>query len=444
MTRYKNMFITMICISAVVMFYVLPLSIDDLYKSQPVEQNKAKDVDKSYDGISNMVEGSKMVVHEKTLFQGTFQIPTLPARQQMLDRYLFPIVNFYGGPNFQYRQFKIAVQMAVNTSRTIVLSDFKHHLVDIVHYPLMGRVDFNETFDVEVLADFLPIMTIAEFRAKCGPTVTNVLTAYHVKKMNVSEIASNYEPQRTWLKERADITIPDAKGIARTSFQYTHLIEEISEEKCVVMVTPIYFEKIPFPQQEIVAGDLDKHLIRTKLLRQAVDSVMPQLCGGRPILGFHWRNKTGEQCRIGHLAAERSARCNNLSQVQQQMLKILSADIKRIIDKYEIGCMFVAYYKMKNQSMGFMNTLSSSISNIITMSEVVRLHQPHIESLQDNDYFTSLVEQEICARSKVYIGNGRSNWSNFIFQERKAFGKGPNYDIITDFPNISNVVESCV
>ncbi|XP_077977510.1 uncharacterized protein LOC144433074 [Glandiceps talaboti] len=385
---------------------------------------------------------NKKVFHQErlTISQPPLGSPRslLPKRVKMEDRYLFPVVQFAGGPNFQYRQFKIAIQMAVNTSRTVVLPDFKHHHTGAYE----GRVSFKETFDVEHFHKFIPVTTIDEFKTICGSHVDNVITAPQQRKPKSTDdpVMSIYRQQQRWLKS-VGVTIPDIEStsIPRTWLEYNTRTEKLSKADCVVLLSPIDLEKSYFPHKREVADAMDKYLIRTKFLRKAVNEVIPRLCEGKPMMGFHWRNKTGERCR-GQFGYDKNPRCHNIAQVQLDILKTVLKDINDIIGEYEIGCMFVAHAP-KEDSKDFMNVLSSNYSYIITIDDVINLHHPDIDSYNGNDYFISLIEQEICARSKVFIGNGRSNWSTFVFRERRAFDKGRNYDIVTDFQDIADDIK---
>ncbi|XP_077977381.1 uncharacterized protein LOC144432943 [Glandiceps talaboti] len=439
MKHYNILLLVILCLAAgleILMF--LPLDIDELpplsmKDERDWEKPKSAHLPNTLSKMANKTARTKLSTSELSLRNSI-----LPQRQKMEDRFLFPVVNFKGGPNFQYRQFKIAIQMAVNTSRTIVLTNFTHHRKGAYE----GRVGFEETFDVELFEKFIPVTTIDEFKAKCGSLVDSVITAPHQRNGPFKGVAEDYGKQRSWLEERVGVTVPDSESIPRTWLEYNRLMRKLSNEKCVVLIAPIGLEKSYFPNKQKVADAMDKYFIRTEFLRRAVKQVMPLVCEGKPILAFHWRNKTGEECRMGHLLYENSPRCINLSQIQQQMIKTVLKDITDIIEEHEIGCMYVAHTPNED-SKGFMNLLPSNYSKIITIDDVINLRHPGIDSYGGDDYFMSLIEQEICSRTKVFIGNGRSNWSTFVLRERRAFHKGPNYDMTTDFPDIFGVMKSC-
>ncbi|XP_077977403.1 uncharacterized protein LOC144432963 [Glandiceps talaboti] len=440
MKYYKTYLVFIICLTAAVLeiFIFLPMDFE-----LPSSSNRTGKTELTKTNGFQMLQNSLEQTNEKeqlNMSQSVFEPnkSILPKRQEMENRYLFPVVNFNGGPNFQYRQFKIAIQMAVNTSRTIVLPDFKHHRTRAHE----GRVTFEETFDVELFDKFIPVTTIDEFKAKCGLHVDNVITAPHLRDDAFKLVAGEYRRQRAWLEERVGVEIPGSESIPRTWLEYNRLMKKLSKADCAVLIAPNHLEKSYFPHKQEVADAMDKYLIRTTFLRKAVKEVIPRLCEGKPILGFHWRNKTGEQCRVGHLGEENSPRCINLSQSQQDTIKTLLKDINEIIEQYEIGCMFVAHAPGED-SKDFMDVLFSNYSSSITIDDVINLRHPGIDSYGGDDYFISLIEQEICARSQVFIGNGNSNWSTFVFRERQAFEKGPNYDIITDFQDIKDDIKVC-
>ncbi|XP_077977389.1 uncharacterized protein LOC144432950 [Glandiceps talaboti] len=431
MTCYRACLVGIICV-AVGLEMVIFIQMDT-----DVMHSTYKAIKPKYDQMPQNSSEKKMFGMAQHVLRP--EIPILPKRGKMEDRYLFPVVQFDGGPNFQYRQFKIAIQMAVNTSRTIVLTDFRHHRSSAYG----TKVSFKETFDIQHFENFIPVITINGFKAKCGSHVDSIIIAPKQGEEARRDAEHAYSVQQKWLKS-VGVTIPDSAStsIPHTWLEYNNRTEQLSKADCVVLIAPIGLEKSYFPHKQEVADAMDKYLIRTKFLKKAVKEMIPRLCEGKPMMGFHWRNKTGEQCRIGHLRAENSPRCINLSQVQQQMVKTLLKDIKAIIEQYEIGCMFVSQAP-KEDSKDFMDALTSNYSNIITIDDVSSLSHPDIDTYGGDDYFISLIEQEICARSKVFIGNGKSNWSTFIFRERRAFENGPNYDIIKDFKDILDVIQLC-
>ncbi|XP_077977868.1 uncharacterized protein LOC144433426 [Glandiceps talaboti] len=323
--------------------------------------------------------------------------------------------------------------MALNTYRTIVLTDFNHHLRNL---KLIYGIAFNETFDIDIFGEFIPAISIEEFREKCGSSVKNVLALPTFKHKPLSYVLSVFDLEREWLHSRTGITIPDSRSIPRTNAGIQNMFKKLEDEMCVVMISPESFRDTVHPPNEDITQSLFAHLIRTPFLRKTVSELMPQLCNGGPVLTFHWRNKTGELCLHEKMVCH-----DNYFEHQERMLELLSKDIKDIQRKRKINCVFAAY--SPEESKHFLNIFKSYIPNVITMDDVINLHNPGIESYNGDDYFLSLIEQEICARSDVFIGNGKSNWSIFVLRERKVFDRGPTYDIIEDFPTISDIVLEC-
>ncbi|XP_077977511.1 uncharacterized protein LOC144433076 [Glandiceps talaboti] len=367
----------------------------------------------------------KQILQSHELTNGLSQ----EIRRKMANRYLFAVVNFDGGPNFQYQQFIYSIFMALNTNRTIVLGDFSRHRKGPMNSDV---VLFNETFDSDVFKEFIPTTSIEEFRATCGSHIKNVLVLPTYRNKPFSYVTADYDMQRKWLSLRAGITIPDMRVMPRTNTSIQNMFKKLEDEMCVVMISPESFRDTVHPPTEEITQSLYAHLIRTPFLRKTVSELMPELCNGGPVLAFHWRNKTGEICRI------RNMTCDGNAETQERMLEMLSRDMKEIQRKNSINCVFVAY--SQEESQHFINIFKTYNPNVITMDDVINLRNPGIESYNGDDYFISLIEQEICARSEVFIGNGRSNWSVFIFRERKVYDRGPTYDIMEDFPSISDIV----
>ncbi|XP_070568675.1 uncharacterized protein [Ptychodera flava] len=370
------------------------------------------------------------------LQSGTYTLSSA-THHSMPDRYLFPIVNFDGGPNFQYRQLKVAIQLAVYTNRTIVMPEFNHQRL----LPDVGRVSFAETFEIAVFKQFIPAVSIEEYLEKCAAVDKVVIKVPKMATLvGMPDLHERYTWQRTWLRDMYNITIPDQRTFKTPGSKMKKVLRRMSEEKCLVMVLPLAFENTEILQNGDIAEGADQHLVRTPPLREAVSDILHSLCNDRPLLSLHWRNKTGEVCSIGRLSVRRSPRCLDLQQVHENLTYSLSLYLQRIARDNNIGCMYVAY--PPTESANIIHLLrSNNLSNILTIDDVMALHHPYIESLNGDDYFISLVEQEISARSRVFVGNGKSNWSTFVFQERRAFSYGPNFDILTDFAELSDAMQ---
>ncbi|XP_070567186.1 uncharacterized protein [Ptychodera flava] len=366
---------------------------------------------------------------------------TLPRelRQVMKHRFLFPVVLFGGGPNFQFRQLKTSLEFAVFTNRTIVLSDFRHHRSKYN----VSSVHFEETFNISLLNKFMPAVNVKQFREKCGSSVNTVWTFYHPRRSSSSSIADVYQGSRDWLRERANVDIPDVKSVTfpNSISESWRAIEKTADEQCVVMVSPLAFERVALPNEAVVSDAIDGHLARTSFLQKAVEDVLPRMCDGKAILAFHWRNKTGEQCRVGKISHKNDPRCRKLLQMQHRILESLASHISSIMSQENAGCIFMASAPREPRENILRLFTSHNLTNVIMIDDVINLHNPDFDTFADNDYFVSLSEQEICARSKVFIGIGKSNWSTFVFRERRAFQRGKNYDVITDFPDLSGIAQ---
>ncbi|XP_070567854.1 uncharacterized protein [Ptychodera flava] len=365
---------------------------------------------------------------------------TLPRklRQAMQNRFLLPVLHSGGGPNFQYRQLKIAIAFAVYTNRTIVLSDFKHHRS---RYHI-GRVLFEETFNVSIFKQFIPAVSMEGFRERCGSRITTAWTFYHWARYVYKPITKYYQESRDWLRERLNVDIPDIESVTfpKSTPESWRAMEETADESCVVMVSPIGFEKVHLPNEAMISCAIDGHLVRTSFLQKAVVDVLPRMCDGKPILGFHWRNKTGEECHLGRLAGTNDPRCRQLLQMQYRILGSIASHISSIMSQEKTGCIFMASAQEPRENV--LNQLTAyNLTSIITIDDVINLHNADIDTFGDDDYFISLIEQEICARSKVFVGFGKSNWSTFVFRERRAFQRGKNYDVVMDFPNIKDIAD---
>ncbi|XP_077862898.1 uncharacterized protein LOC144345214 [Saccoglossus kowalevskii] len=83
--------------------------------------------------------------------------------------------------------------------------------------------------------------------------------------------------------------------------------------------------------------------------------------------------------------------------------------------------------------------LAKRITQIFSGNDVIR-NLPASSALTTDEYMMSLLEQEICYRSAVFIGVDYSNWSDFIFDERQAEGR-PSYHL-NELPGVPEELAS--
>ncbi|XP_077981813.1 uncharacterized protein LOC144436829 [Glandiceps talaboti] len=239
--------------------------------------------------INTDIETSSLQPFNTRLLNGC--VLAMEVRQAMKGRYIFAVVNFNGGPNFQYRQFKVAVQMAIHMRRTIVLSDFQHHRMKESY----RRVHFHETFDEDIFKEFMPTITIDEYVENCGKVIKDVITNPYLRNITIDDNMGTYLIQKEWLWTRAGISIPSGKHLPRSESKCQQRMKEADTSPCIVMTSPVDFQGVQVEEKAEVHEALNKHLVRTHFLRKAVASIIPKLCNGKSILGLHWRNRTGEQ-----------------------------------------------------------------------------------------------------------------------------------------------------
>ncbi|XP_070567144.1 uncharacterized protein [Ptychodera flava] len=363
----------------------------------------------------------------------------LPAetRQAMNNRFLFPVVHFDGGPNFQYRQLKTAIQFAVYLNRTLVLPEFRHHRTSY-H---MGRVFFEETFNVSVFQEFMPAISIQTFREKCGSHIIDIIQFRRsFEKDGPDPLPESYDKQTGYIHQRLNIEFPDAKTITfpKNDAEAWSKIEKAKDAKCVVMISPVGFEKVKLPNMDTISRGISGHLVRTSIVGGAVDSILPRLCDGKPVLSFHWRNKTGEGCRIGHLKTEADSRCDSLLQTQCGIIRNISSHMNILSKQLKIGCVFIATApeEPREHVIREVSAVTKNVAKVLTIDDVIELHNPKVDEFRDDDYFISLFEQELCAKSAAFFGFTKSNWSKFLVQEREAFNRKHTYDVVRDFPDL--------
>nr|XP_006824948.1 PREDICTED: uncharacterized protein LOC102804318 [Saccoglossus kowalevskii] len=93
------------------------------------------------------------------------------------------------------------------------------------------------------------------------------------------------------------------------------------------------------------------------------------------------------------------------------------ADLQK---KNNLSCLYVACPEWST-------SILDELSKFIPKEQIYHLKRLPVNAdnrkLLDDYYAASLIEQEICYRSRVFLAAGFSNWSNFVTKERDLEGK---------------------
>ncbi|XP_006820075.1 uncharacterized protein LOC102803071 [Saccoglossus kowalevskii] len=312
-----------------------------------------------------------------------------------------------GGQNSQYTGTEKVIVMALLSNRTLVMTPFFLHGGHVRGYSTEHMRQFNDTFDVEILNELLPVSTIDEFKKQCNTSQMKIVawdtTGYELS--NRDTFTSKLEMKLPKLEEIINV---DSVNISR--------LEDIVKHAPCLGVYQSRTAQLQIRNLEELLTEVRTHLKRSAVIRNITDTLLTGFCVGKPCLAMHWRNKSAEMpCYFHH----RMDQCANIQSELSKVTPNVTKAVVNLMKKEKLECLYVA---CPQWSMAIIDNLSDVIprEKIYTWKDLPNYNNN--DMLRDY-YFSALVEQEICYRSKIFIAAGISNWSNFVKNERDIENK---------------------
>nr|XP_006825530.1 PREDICTED: uncharacterized protein LOC100368607 [Saccoglossus kowalevskii] len=353
--------------------------------------------------------------------------------QQTPRRYLLPIQRSGGGgTNTQYFNFANAVMLAILTNRTIVLTPFFLHGGHTRGYIGSNMRSFNNTFNEQTLSRIVPVATIDEFKKHCQGSIS-VLSWERIEAKYMKTRETVF---KNILKIK-NLPLYDELNIIRGTPHPDAVASIHKDEPCLSIYRPHEMHA----NITVLNYDLEKHvhshLIRSEKIQHYADTISKHICGGRPYLAFHWRNKTTENgCIFDRYEKQGNLNtsCTNRLPEVALLAEYASTAIADIMKKLKIHCIYVA---TPEWSKTILHMLGKQIPrvNIYSTSDIIDVED--LSSLRDDYYSLSLVEQEICYRADYFIASCKSHWSKFVMADRVVAGK--NYTCTKNLPGLDDL-----
>ncbi|XP_070579157.1 uncharacterized protein [Ptychodera flava] len=212
------------------------------------------------------------------------------------------------------------------------------------------------------------------------------------------------------------------------------LFEESAETdkmKCLGMFGFGAFANMQIPAKENISFSIQKHLVRSKEIRDIAEKIAALICDGKPYLAMHFRNKSGESMRC----RQWNGTCQfKMSQLSQNVANIV-VDIKMLIKQRKSPCLYVAY-PIKYSSAVVNILKEGKLETIVDQTTIFNIGFPNMDVFKADNYMLSLLEQEICQRADLFIAWSRSSWSTNVRRRRNGetinLEQLPSWKPITD------------
>ncbi|XP_070546235.1 uncharacterized protein [Ptychodera flava] len=337
------------------------------------------------------------------------------------NRYLLPFrPNAMGGANHQYRRFKKAIIMSALTNRTLVMTPFFLHGGHVGGYTKEHLRPFNATFDADMLSQVVPVATIEAFKRVCNRNNTKVI-------LWAGEREQYENIKKLIYTDMVEVDLPSEDEVINLEQMQLDKVAPITKhESCVALsIDGLLHTKFNNTEQ---IGQLeylvDKYLVPAPNVVRIVNDLTNKICQGKQYLAYHWRNQSAEMiCFFGRERHEND--CASQRKVIRKFAEISAEAVTNLMRKEQIECIYLA---CPLWALDMVDILSKRIprASIFTSGDI--LGSPKYQTLLEDYYTLSLVEQEISMRAAVFVATTHSNWSNFVTANRRTNGRS-NYNI---------------
>ncbi|XP_070572434.1 uncharacterized protein [Ptychodera flava] len=345
-------------------------------------------------------------------------------------RLLFPVHFWEGGPNWNYLSFRMLVAYAITHNRSIVMIPFHNHFVKGF---TKGYRPFEETFDINRLRKIVPVVTPEFYKEVCGASI-DFLVQFPISKMRKAmrkENRKRYERTRGDFKKLWDIHLPDTKRKRRNFTETERQMMKADEIRCLGIYGPRQIPNFLTEKEKAVFKHIDRYFRLSENIRSMGATVKSLLCGGKPYIAIHWRNRTGEMVEYHSIDCKTEEQCLHNLAMLSNASQVIAEAVGQFMKNLGIDCVYVAIPPRRQE---FVERLRNIVRHVYTAHFITSRDNAELRRLEDDNYVLSLVEQEVCQGAEVFLRCGVSNWSEFVQIGRESLGKEVAY--LRDIPNI--------
>ncbi|XP_077868609.1 uncharacterized protein LOC144359233 [Saccoglossus kowalevskii] len=334
-------------------------------------------------------------------------------------KYIFGLQRYgTGGQNAQYSGFVNAVLFALITNRTLVMTPFFVHGGHVMHgYNREHMKEFNDTFNKSRLDQLVRLTTVQHYKSTCNESNSMVLTWCDAK----------YHDSSTTLFNIFGLQLPGELTVLKKNISQQELDDLVGGVQCLVFYQTHKF-RIKVSNKEDALMNIRMHLERSPDIKRVTDTALNGVCQ-RPFLALHFRNKSAEMPCFFHY---NKTRCDNIKRRVLSLVENITTAVAEIMKSNNLSCLYVS---CPLWSRGIIDNLAQKIprDRIFTSDDLTR--DANSIPYYNDYYFLSLVEQEICYRSSIFIASTWSTWSTHVRYERISAGRQTFY--LNELPGIT-------
>ena len=359
--------------------------------------------------------------------------------------FLVPVLFFDMGPNNLYRMMRQGIVNAYTLNYTIGIPVFHRHprMGDVAEHPFNLPIYDNDytvdlvwsaddTIDTYSLSRVMPTTDMLGFKKYCNNKLDIFIKCGERVDENRREAGMDYFFQAAQMQTSLDTV----KVI------YIDKIDDLSkavQSEYLNYCVGIAYGRRCFPSQERWLSRYSKladNILRPSYVRLLTEKFIDQILGGsndlatKPFntnfLAVHWRFDSDwlDMCKPTRAKGARDRNASICRLVMglsydQNIRNLFIKNLKRLQQKYQITKIYVA---SPPNNLELIKMLSLSFPGQIYFLEDLKKFADNLVYPQylDNNYIASFIEQEICFRSKFFLGAPLSSWTQSVIVDRVA------------------------
>ncbi|XP_070572437.1 uncharacterized protein [Ptychodera flava] len=309
-------------------------------KAKDTKVDQFKESNESVHVFQNPVQGSAVESSQSTLIP---EKPSFYSQNTSTSdhRYLFPIHFCEGGPNWNFLSFRMLVAYAITHNRSIVTIPFRNHHLN--NFTKLWR-SFEETLDISQLRKIVHMVTPEVYIEKCGSTI-NTFVQYPIStlpEISKKDNRRQYEKTRDIVKELWGIDLPDTSHKNRTVTETEQQMMKADDIRCLAIHGPLQIPHFLTEKEFGVLNLVDSHLLKAEHIRKMSAYVISALCGGKPYIALHWRNRTGEMIEFHSIFCNPMEVCIHKLEMLSNASQIIAESVGQFMKDRGINCVYVS------------------------------------------------------------------------------------------------------
>jgi len=387
--------------------------------------------------------------------------------------FIIPIMYYNMGPNNLYRIMKESVSLATLFGRTLVIPPFPHHprmetinkiyseneedLMDVdifdQSYRSIVETDANKILDVKKLKELLPISTYKKFKEVCKGRLQTTLTCGKISGKRIEGLKLFKHSTSIETGNLYEIRqISDEDLVSAYSLNMLNAVKSTENQQCVALALGnkcfgsrqawlnFWKPKSQYYQRPVVVQKLAKEFLRKKF-------------NDEEFLSVHWRFENVDwldMCKSSRPSSVRKINrpiCEIVQQISynRTFLDEISLKIENYMFENNLRFLYFAAPPQLNSALEHLQTkLSTMFYSEDVKSFAASLNNNWKSGVFSDNFAASYLDQELCVRSKIFLGSPLSSWTQTVMLDRVSqglFDYHSIFDIILEdsssFPKLS-------